>query len=121
MGNINLSDSPVGFLVLSKADWQNHDWLSKLQSGSDQDGDRAEFWSELTSDQVDALQQIKVQHRALNEDWQDAITCARASFPSRNWAIASWGWYDPIHLFDWPEFETRALIPNDWKDPDLSS
>jgi hypothetical protein len=61
-----MSDDPVGFKVILKKDWHSHAWLSKLQSGSNQDGDRAEFWSELTTGQVDSLQQIKVQHRALN-------------------------------------------------------
>lgn len=106
-----------GYEVLPQDRWASHPWLSLLQSGSDQESDSAVFWADLNSGQIESLAQIVVQHRKTDGDWEDAIVCEGAVFPGRDWAIASWGWYRPIQLFQNFEFEMRALIPNDWKSP----
>lgn len=112
------TDFPIGFRVLNDSDWDTHSWLSQLERAPDMEMDSAVFWIGLNQEQTEALKQIVVQYRITDKSWENAPDCENASFPSRAWSQASWGWYWPFFV-PYGDYEMRALIPDGWIAPDF--
>lgn len=97
--------------------WAEHPLLGALESGSDLDGDGAWFvtWKDSPLP-LAAVAAIRVEERVDGGPWTPAARADGSSFPSRDWAIATVGWYRPIWSFMSPDqvVETRALMPASW-------
>lgn len=97
--------------------WQQHPWLARFESGSDMDGDYAWFTTwESAPAPIATLDALTVEHTCGQDLWQPAARADRSSFPSRAWASAAVGWYDPL---TWGGHgtgpcSTRARIPSAW-------
>jgi hypothetical protein len=106
--------------VISQVDWEAHHWLSRLESGSDLEGDSALVWF-TDSEAAERLAEIRLQFRSNHFDWEDALSASGATFPGYGWQQASVGWFRPVWAHLNPErfegLEWRALIPKNWRPP----
>lgn len=104
-------------IEVPSSDWAVHPILGAFESGSDLDGDGAWFvtWDNSPLP-LAAIAAIRVEERVQDESWAPAARADGSSFPSRDWAIATVGWYRPIWSFMTPDktVETRAVIPASW-------
>lgn len=106
-----MSDDVV---IVAHEDWDQHPWLSRLDSASGTQGDRAWFFcNDDLPAPIELLSQIVIEQRADDGDWTPALRADGERFPSRDWEQAAVGWYEPIWAFMNSErrWQFRALIP----------
>lgn len=107
MSNNDKGDEQSAFEIIPSAEWSQHDLLSRLDTGSNPDGDWHYILFALSETETRAAREIRLQYRGDN-GWTDAVQGAGNFFPSRGWQQSSVDWFcvDSGAGLEW-----RALIP----------
>ncbi len=100
--------------------WKLHPWLSRLEWGSDDEGDGAWFFTWDAPAPLAALDRVIVQYKDTGE-WTDCTRADGGIFPGHDWATAVVGWFQRIDFSTYAavdslrgDVEYRALVPASW-------
>lgn len=101
-------------LTVKRGQWNQYSLLRLIQSGSDLDGERAFFVSDIDLAAHPEASQIRIEALTRAGNWVAIEGGTFGSFPSRGWASAGVSWYQRESLFGTDpddHLEFRAIIP----------